>query len=66
MININIPGNSFFDAVKTTAVQYIEVPPMAEYEIRWSSKQPQDSEEKQVLDMVIKGSGPMLIAALTD
>jgi hypothetical protein len=39
---------------------------MAEFEIRWASKGPGNSGGKQVLDKVLKGSGPVLIAALTD
>jgi hypothetical protein len=66
MIDLKISGDAFFEAVKTAAVEYAEVPPMADYEIRWSSKEPRDSEEEQVLDKVIRGGGPMLIAALTD
>jgi hypothetical protein len=56
----------FFEKVKKMSVGYAEIPLMAEYEIRWSSKSPENSEEIQVLDKVLKGSGPMLIAALTD
>lgn len=66
MAGLKISAVNFFEAVKKAAVEYAEVPPMAEYEIRWASKEPLNSEEKQVLDKVIKGSGPMLIAALTD
>jgi hypothetical protein len=66
MLVIKIDGSSFFEAVKSAAVQHVEVPPMADYEIRWASKEPRDSDEKQVLDKAIKGRGPMLIAALTD
>jgi hypothetical protein len=57
---------AFFEAVKRVSIEYAEVPPMAAYEIRWASKEPESSGEKQVLDKVIKGSGPMLIASLTD
>jgi hypothetical protein len=58
--------NTFFEKVKGISIAYAEVPPMAEYEIRWVSKGPENSEEKQVFDKVLKGCGPMLIAALTD
>ena len=65
-MSVNIPADLLFDIVRRAAVRYAEVPPMAEYEIRWASKGPENSEEKQVLDKVVKGSGPMLLAELTD
>jgi hypothetical protein len=66
MLDVGMPTEVFLEKVKSVSVGYAEVPPMAEYEIRWASKEPQDDGEKQVLDKVLKGSGPMLIAALTD
>jgi hypothetical protein len=66
MLEVEMSAEAFFEKVKSVSVGYAEVPPMAEYEIRWFSKSPESSEDKQVLDMVLKGSGPMLVAALTD
>ena len=56
----------FLGKVKEYAVQSVEIPPHAEYEIRFASKSPENSEEVQVLDQVIRSSGPVLIAALQD
>ena len=64
-LNTEMSADAFFKKVKSVSIGYAEVPPMAEYEIRWASKEPENSEEKQVLDKVLKGSGPMLVAALT-
>jgi hypothetical protein len=66
MLDVGMPVEVFFEKVKSASVDYAVVPPMAEYEIRWASKEPETGGEKQVLDKVLKGSGPMLIAALTD
>ena len=66
MLDVGIPTDVFFEKVKGVSVGYAEVPPMAEYEIRWASKEPESNEEKQVLDKVLKGHGPILIAAITD
>jgi len=54
------------ERAKEHAVKYIEVPPHANFEIRWSVKSPRDSEERQTLEGVYKSAGPMLIACLTD
>ena len=48
------------------AVKCIEVPPMAEFEIRWATESPMNREVKQVLEGVYKGAGPMLIVCITD
>jgi hypothetical protein len=66
MHDTGMPTEVFFRKVKAAAVEYVEVPAMAEYEIRYTEKSPLNSGEKQVLDRMIKGSGPMLIACLTD
>jgi len=52
--------------VKTNAVEYIEIPPHAQYEIRWSSESPENPDEKQALNQSVQGFGPMLIACLVD
>jgi hypothetical protein len=66
MLNVGMPTGEFFEKVKKAAIGYFEIPPMAEYEIRFSSQSPENSEEKQVLDQVVTGSGPMLVVELTD
>jgi hypothetical protein len=66
MLDVGMPTEAFLEKMKSVSVGYAEVPPMAEYEIRWASKGPENSGEKQVLDKVLKGRGPMLITALTD
>jgi hypothetical protein len=66
MLDTGMPTDVFFEKVKSVSIAYAEIPPMAEYEIRWVSKGPENSGEKQVFDKVLKGCGPMLIAALTD
>jgi hypothetical protein len=66
MLDVGMSAEAFFEKVKSASVGYAEVPPMAEYEIRWASKEPGDSGERQTLNEVLKGSGPVLIAVLTD
>jgi hypothetical protein len=56
----------FLGKVREAAIDLAEVPPYAEYEIRYASKPPESSEEVQVLDKCIRGKGAVLIAALTD
>jgi hypothetical protein len=66
MLDVGMPTDEFFQKVKKVAINWIEVPPMAEYEIKWSPTSPLSSEEQQKLSQILKGSGPMLIATLTD
>ena len=57
------------ERAKQYAQKYIEVPPHARFEIRWSAKEPPIgpvNPEQQVLDGKYEDSGPMLIACLTD
>ena len=56
------------DQAKKHSVFFVEVPPHAEFEIRWAQEPPIDPVVSgQVLDGgVYKSSGPMLIACLTD
>ena len=54
------------ELAKKYSMKFIEVPPHAKFEIRWSTKSPWSSEEIQTLDEKYESSGPMLIACLTD
>jgi hypothetical protein len=54
------------EQAKKYAMRYIEVPPHAKFEIRWSTHSPTQSTDQQVLDGIYNASGPMLIACLTD
>ena len=57
------------ERAKQYAIKYIEVPPHARFEIRWSTKEPPVGpvhREDQILDGKYADSGPMLIACLTD
>jgi hypothetical protein len=66
MLETGMPIDKFFRTIKNVSIKFAEIPPNAEYELHWSSKEPQSSEEKQVLDSTLKGSGPVLIAVLSD
>jgi hypothetical protein len=66
MLDVGMSTDAFFEKVKSVSVGYAEVPPLAEYEIRWASKEPGEGGTNQTLDKVMRGSGPMLIATLTD
>jgi len=54
------------EQAKKHAIKYIEVPPYAKFEIRWSTKEPWDIKGPQELDGKYEDSGPMLIACMTD
>ena len=57
------------ELAKKHAVRYVEVPPMAKFEIRWSTNEPPIGKidfDLQSLDGNYQGNGPMLIACLTD
>ena len=66
MLNVGMPTEQFFEKVKTGAIQYIEIPAMAPYEVKWSTKQPENPEEKIELTSSYAGAGPALIAVLID
>jgi len=54
------------EQAKKYAWKYIEVLPYAKFEIQWATKEPWDLKGPQELDGKYEGSGPMLIACLTD
>jgi hypothetical protein len=66
MLNVGMPTDNFLKIIKNVSIKFIEVLPNAEYELHWNSKEPQSSEEIQVLDTTFKGSGPVFIAVLSD
>ena len=57
------------EQAKKYAIFFVDVPPHAEFEIRWAADSPPIGEvipRHQEMGGLFKSSGPMLIACLTD
>jgi len=57
------------EKAKEHAFMYVEVPPHADFEIRWSAEPPMGPVIKATMPLTAgtyKSSGPVLIACLTD